>query len=168
MRYPVKLTRDDNETFLVTFPDVPEAVTFGDTREEALARAQDAFATAVEALMKDRREIPPPSRRIGRTIEIPTLMAAKIELYRTMRAQRVGKAELGRRLDWHLPQVDRLLAMKHGSQLDQLESAFRAMGKRVVLAVEDDEPRPRVHAGVLRAATRTSHRPYPKRAAKKR
>ena len=168
MRYPITLTRDDNETFLATFPDVPEAVTFGETREEALARAQDAFATAVEALMKDRREIPPPSRCTGRTIEIPTLMAAKIELYRTMRAQQVGKAELGRRLDWHLPQVDRLLAMKHGSQLDQLESAFRAMGKRVVLAVEDDEPRPRIHPGVLRAAIRTSHRHHVKRAAKKR
>jgi antitoxin HicB len=168
MRYPVTLTRDDNGTFLVTFPDVPEAITYGETRDEALARAPDAFATAVEALMKDRRDIPPPSRSTGRTVELPTLMAAKLELYRTMRAQQIGKAELGRRLDWHLPQVDRLLAMKHGSQLDQLESAFRAMGKRVVLAIEDGEPRPHVHAGVLRAATRTGHRLSPRRAAKKR
>ena len=52
-----------------------------------------------------------------------------------MRDAKVGKAELARRLDWHLPQVDRLLAMTHGSKLDQLESAFRAMGKRLVIGV---------------------------------
>jgi hypothetical protein len=37
----------------------------------------------------------------------------------------VGKAELARRLDCHLPQIDRLLAMTHGSQFEQLEAAFR-------------------------------------------
>ena len=36
-----------------------------------------------------------------------------------MRAGNVGKAELARRLDWHLPQVDRVLRVRHGSQLDQ-------------------------------------------------
>ncbi len=36
MRYPVRLTRDDNNTVMVTFPDVPQAVTYGDTEEEAL------------------------------------------------------------------------------------------------------------------------------------
>ncbi len=137
MRYPVTLTRDDNDTFLATFPDLPGAVTYGETREEALARAQDAFATVVEALMKDRRDIPTPSTKAGSGIELPALMAAKLELYRTMREQSVGKSELGKRLDWHLPQVDRLLAMRHGSQLDQMEEAFAALGKRLVVSVVD-------------------------------
>lgn len=29
MRYPVRLTPDDNNTVLITFPDVPEAISFG-------------------------------------------------------------------------------------------------------------------------------------------
>jgi hypothetical protein len=37
--YPVTLTPDDNDAILVTFPDVPQAITFGDTVEEALERA---------------------------------------------------------------------------------------------------------------------------------
>jgi hypothetical protein len=54
-----------------------------------------------------------------------------------MRAGNVGKAVLARRLDWHLPQVDRVLRVKHGSQLDQMEAAFAALGKKLVLTVVD-------------------------------
>jgi antitoxin HicB len=54
-----------------------------------------------------------------------------------MRKARVGKAELARRLNWHLPQVDWLLDLRHSSRLDQLEAAFRALGK--CLSVEIHE-----------------------------
>jgi antitoxin HicB len=43
--YPVILTPDDG-TVLVTFPDVPEAITFGANAEEALSHAVDALETA--------------------------------------------------------------------------------------------------------------------------
>lgn len=138
MDYPVTLTPDDNDTVLVTFPDVDGAVTFGDTIQEALARAPEALATILEAYIKDRRPIPPPSaRRTKYRVTVPALVEAKIRLYEAMRAAKVGKAELGRRLDWHLPQVDRLLAMTHGSKLEQLEAAFSVLGKRLVVGVED-------------------------------
>jgi antitoxin HicB len=138
MDYPVTLTPDDNGTVLVTFPDVEGAVTFGDTIDEALTRAPDALATILEAYIKDRRPIPLPStRRTKYRVAVPALVEAKIRLYEAMRSAKVGKAELGRRLDWHLPQVDRLLAMTHGSKLAQLEAAFGALGKRLVVGVED-------------------------------
>ena len=136
MRYPVTITPDDGQ-FTVTFPDVPEAVTFGETRAEALQRAPDALLTVFDAFMKDRRDIPTPSQTTGHMIELPALESAKIELYRAMRASNIGKAELARRLDWHLPQVDRVLHVKHGSQLDQMEAAFAALGKKLVLSVVD-------------------------------
>ncbi|MGO9768102.1 MAG: type II toxin-antitoxin system HicB family antitoxin, partial [Roseiarcus sp.] len=47
MRYAVTLAPDDNGTILVTVPDIPEAVTFGDDRDDALARAVDAIETAI-------------------------------------------------------------------------------------------------------------------------
>jgi antitoxin HicB len=138
MDYPVTLTPDDNGTVLVTFPDVDGAVTYGVSIDEALTRAPDALATILEAYIKDRRPIPPPStRRTKYRVAVPALVEAKIRLYEAMRAAKVGKAELGRRLDWHPPQVDRLLAMTHGSKLAQLEAAFGALGKRLVVGVED-------------------------------
>ena len=67
------------------------------------------------------------------------LDTAKIELYRAMREGKVGKAELAKRLQWHLPQVDRVLQVKHGSQLEQMEAAFAALGKKLVISVVDEE-----------------------------
>jgi antitoxin HicB len=182
MRYPVTLTRDTNNTVLVTFPDVSEAVTYGDTIEEALKRAPDALLTIFDALMKDRRDIPTPSVEGERFVALPALETVKIILYQTMRANRVNKAELAKRLDWYPPQVDRVLNVRHGSQLDQVEAALGALGKQLVLSVLDAPPpqatrvpRPRgVHAGVLVAAKArgadTGRRVYRgvKRASKKR
>ncbi len=54
-----------------------------------------------------------------------------------MRAADVGKAELARRLNCHLPQIDRLLDLAHASRLDQLEQAFAALGKRLEVAIQD-------------------------------
>lgn len=133
--YPVTITEDDNDTMLVSFVDLP-AQTFGDDREDALRHAVDALATVLDAYIKDGREIPAPSKGKVR-VAVPALIEAKIRLYEAMRAGKVTKAELGRRLHWHGPQVDRLLAMKHGSQLDQLEAAFGALGKRLMVSLDD-------------------------------
>lgn len=138
MEYPVTIVPDDNDTFLVTFPDVPGAITYGDTIAEALAHAPAALSAILETHIKDRQPIPAPSaRRSKYRVTVPALVEAKVRLYEAMRAAKVTKAELGRRLDCHGPQIDRLLAMRHGSQLDQLEAAFGALGKRLVLGVED-------------------------------
>jgi antitoxin HicB len=134
-RYAVELEPDDNGTFLLTFPDFPEAQTFGETKEEALARGVDALATVMDAYISDRRDIPAPSRIKGLSVCLPALMATKVALYKSMRQQNVGKAELARRLNVHLPQVDRLVDVHHASRLDQLESAFNALGQRLEVSI---------------------------------
>jgi antitoxin HicB len=138
LRYPVRLERDTNGTILAGFPDVPEAHTFGEDREEALARAVDALETAFMGYIEDRRAIPDPSPfKRGSFVALPALTEAKLALYSAMRARRIGKTELARRLNCHLPQVDRLLNLRHGSRLDQLEAAFRAMGKALSVQILD-------------------------------
>lgn len=137
--YPVDIEPDDNGTFLVTFPDLPEAVTFGEDEDEALVRAGDALETAIIGLMAARREVPLPSKpRNGqRSVTLPALAAAKIGLYRAMQAAGLRKTDLARRLNVHLPQVDRFLDLRHASRLDQIESALGAVGKKLVVSVED-------------------------------
>jgi len=133
--YRVELEQDDNGTILVSFPDYPEAHTFGETEEEALLRARDALATVIDAYIKDRRTIPAPSEGKGPFVPVPALTVAKMELHDAMLRAKVTKSELARRLDVHLPQVDRLLDVHHASRLDQLERAFQALGSRMVLSV---------------------------------
>ncbi len=91
------------------------------------------------AIIEDRDPIPAPSRpkRGQKSVRVPTLSEAKLNLYQAMRAEGVGKAELARRLNCHLPQVDRLLDLCHASRLEQLEAAFRALGKRLSIVIED-------------------------------
>lgn len=166
MDYPVTLERDDNGTVLVHFPDFPEAHTFGEDEADAVRHAQYALATVIDAYIKDRRDIPLPSAIVARhRVAVPALVDAKMRLYETMRSGNVGKAELARRLGWHLPQVDRLLAMTHGSRLEQLESAFRVLGKRIVMGIEDVVPRKPQRRSRRRRARGRSHRvPAPNRA----
>lgn len=139
-RYPVTLAHDDDDTFLVTFPDFPEAQTFGETKEEALEHAVDALATVIDAYISDRRDIPAPSPVKKWSVMLPALMATKVGLYVAMREQKIGKAELARRLRVHLPQVDRLLNVRHGSQLGQLEAAFGALGQRLEISIVTYQP----------------------------
>ena len=54
-----------------------------------------------------------------------------------MRDQRIGKAELARRLGWHLPQVDRVLDIRHHSRLDQMDAALDAIGRRLHVYAEE-------------------------------
>ena len=133
----MKLERDEHGAIMVSFPDVPGAITFGKDEQEALARAVDALETMFMGIIADREPIPAPSRlkRGQRSLRVPALTEAKLNLYQTMRSARVGKAELARRLNCHLPQVDRLLDLGHASRLDRLEAAFRVLGKRLNIVV---------------------------------
>ncbi len=137
--YPVVLEADDNDTVMVSFPDVPGAVSFGDDEDEALMRAVDALETMFIATIGDRRDIPVPSRprQRQRTVTLPPLAAAKVALYQTMREQGVRKAELARRLHCDFRQVDRLLDLRHRSRLDQIEAALAALGKRLEIGLRD-------------------------------
>ena len=93
-------------------------------------RAVGALEEAVAARIRARQDIPVPSQGETR-VSLPTLTAVKVILYQGMRDQDVGKAELGRRLGWHLPQVDRVLDVNHHSRLDQMDAALGAIGLRL-------------------------------------
>ena len=61
MRYPFDI-RPDGKFFLVTFPDIPEAITQRETMEEAHQAAIDALETALDFYSEDTRMVPSPSR----------------------------------------------------------------------------------------------------------
>ncbi len=137
LAYPVDLT-PDGDAIVVTFPDVPEAITYGEDEADALLRAIGALETALSIYVDDRRDLPRPSQAGGRPVVAPgALCSIKLQLYQAMRDAGVRKADLARRLGWHAPQVDRLLDLNHASRLDQLEAAFSVLGKRLRIELQD-------------------------------
>jgi antitoxin HicB len=135
--YPVILEAQPEGGFVVTFPDVPEAITQGEDEDEALLCAVDALETALSFYIDARRPLPIPTspKRGQRTVRPSALECAKLGVYRAMTEQGIRKAELARRLGWHLPQVDRLFDLHHASRLDQIEAAARALGKQLDVRV---------------------------------
>ena len=134
--YPVTLT-PDGDTVLVSFVDVPEAITFGSDAAEALLQAIDALETALSFYVDARKPLPVASKpkRGQRTVRPSALEGAKLGVYQAMTEQGIKKAELARRLGWHTPQVDRLFDLRHASRLDQIEAAAHALGRRLEVRV---------------------------------
>lgn len=134
--YPVILTPDDGSV-LVTFPDVPEAITFGADADEALMYAVDALETALSFYVEARKPLPAVSKPIPgqKTVRPSPLECAKLGVYQAMTEQGIKKSELARRLGWHLPQVDRLFDLRHASKLEQVEAAANVLGRHIEVHV---------------------------------
>jgi antitoxin HicB len=121
----------------VTFRDVPEAITEGDSRDKALLRAEDALESALAMYVVAKEPLPMASAAQPGEIMVPlsALGMAKTALYEAMRERGAGRAELARRLRWHLPQVNRVLDLRHSSKLEQIEAALAALGLRLIVDV---------------------------------
>lgn len=134
MDYPVILVPAEG-SYLVDFPDFPEAHSVGETVEEALREAVDGLITAVEMYLEDRQPVPLPSPvEAGQhTVALPALETAKVLLWNEMLKRRLRKADLARLLNVHQPQIDRLFDLRHSSKLDFVEQAAAALGRRLAI-----------------------------------
>lgn len=134
--YPCDLGRDADGELVVSFADVPEAITGGADRFEALGMAEDALAAALAGYVHGKRDIPAPSAVVDgqELVAVPTVVAAKLALYSAMRAQRITKVELARRLGVSESTVRKLTNPDHRSDIGQVQKALQAVGHN--LAVE--------------------------------
>jgi antitoxin HicB len=125
--------------FVVTFRDLPEAITQGEDEAGASEAAAEALRAVVEVLMQHGRAIPRPSRpkRGERLIELDGLIAAKAALYLALGEAGVSRSELARRLGCDEKEVRRLLDPRHRSRFDRLEAALEALGKRLIVEMRD-------------------------------
>ncbi|HJU18442.1 MAG TPA: type II toxin-antitoxin system HicB family antitoxin [Stellaceae bacterium] len=138
LAYPAHLGAEEEGGFIVNVPDFPEGWSQGDDRAEALAQAADLLETMVANYMAEGWDLPDPSSARGRPLVwLAPLVTAKAELYRAMRRAGIGRDELARRLGIAPPEVDRLLSIHHASSLDQIAAGLAALGRRLVVTVED-------------------------------
>jgi antitoxin HicB len=132
LAYPVTLTPDKKDGgYVVTFRDIPEAITQGETVEEALAMAAEALESAMDFYFEDKRPVPMPSpaKRRQHIVELPISLSAKILLLNEMIRQQIRPAELARRLGTTPQTVNRLTNLRHASKIDSIAGAMKALGK---------------------------------------
>ncbi|MDR0587537.1 MAG: type II toxin-antitoxin system HicB family antitoxin [Burkholderiales bacterium] len=137
MKYPVIIEKDQHHGFAAFFPDIPEALTCGDTYEEALEMASDALLVAFEFYFDDFRIIPPPSRvKKGQAfVDVPPSVSAKIFLLNEMIQQKVTNAELARRIGTKQQEITRIVNLRHATKIDTIDSALRALGRHLDLSL---------------------------------
>jgi antitoxin HicB len=137
MRYPVKLTYQAAGNYTVRFPDIPEALTLGDTEEEALHHAADALETALDFYFDNKRLIPGPSlpKRGHKIVELPPSLSAKVLLFNEMLTQQVRPAEIARRLNVSPQEMTRILNPRHTTKIDSIAAALATLGKRLEMQV---------------------------------
>jgi antitoxin HicB len=137
--YPARLTPDAQDGgFVVTFVDLPEAITQGETKEEALQEAADCLEEAMANRMVSGLPIPPSSRlkRGQYAVPVAAQTAAKAALYLALQEARITKAELAKRLRCDEKEVRRLLDPRHPSKLPRLEAALAAIGHRLIVSLQ--------------------------------
>lgn len=69
--YPATFTDDETSGFVISFRDVPEAISQADTMEEAMEMAKDALQSALEIYEETNRPFPEPSACRSGDVMIP-------------------------------------------------------------------------------------------------
>ena len=136
--YAVKLTRDpDDGGFVVTCRDLPEAITQGETTEEALLEAADCLEEAIAARIDDEGDIPVPSasRRGEQLVSVPPSMALKAAVYLAVREAGISNSELARRMRLDEKEARRILDPHHQTRITRIEAALAVLGRHVLLAL---------------------------------
>lgn len=129
--FPAHFEADPDGGFVVTFRDVPEAITQGDTLEDAEAEALNALVTAMEFYFEDGRPVPKPSRvRKGeRLVGLPVSVASKVLLMNAMLDSKLRPVDLAKSMGVKPQEVTRIMDLRHATKIDTLADAFAALGQ---------------------------------------
>lgn len=137
-QWPARI-EPDGGGFMVSFRDVPEALTGADTSAEILSEAADALTVALAGYVEAGKIPPAPSRRVAGEvlIAVPPVAAAKLALGEALRSHDMKAADLASMLRRDHKIVRRLLSLDHNSKIEAVEEALALLGGHLVVGYEE-------------------------------
>ena len=137
MYYPAKFTPAEEGGYVVTFRDIPEAITQGDDMTEAMHMAEDVLASSMDFYFEDQRPAPLPSapKEGERPVALPLSVYSKVLLLNEMLAQNISKSELARRLETTPQEVQRITGLNHATKIDTVVRALAQLGRRLEVRI---------------------------------
>jgi antitoxin HicB len=137
--YRAKFERGERRGIVVSFPDVPEAITQGKDAADALAQAEDALGLALLSYPARGLPLPKPKARGAKLIPVAVgpEVAAKIALLDALRERGISKSAFARLIDKDEKEVRRILDPYHATKMSTLDGALRALNRRVVVEVQE-------------------------------
>lgn len=136
-KYPARFDPADEGGYTVTFRDIPEAITQGDTLEEAEALARDALITAMDFYFEAGRAVPSPSEleEGERLVALPASVAAKVALLNARLESGARPADVARVMGCKAQEMTRVFDLGHATKIDTIAAALAAMGYELELKV---------------------------------
>ena len=137
--YAARIEPDPEGGFLVTFPDVPEAITAGATLTEARANGSEALGLALRGYLVLDRPLPTRAAKCKGLVEVPVnaATALKLAVIEAFNSSGISKSDLARRLGKAEGEARRILDPDHPTKVQALETALAALGKEIVISVRD-------------------------------
>ena len=139
--YRAQFERGAKRGLVVSFPDVPEAITQGRDMADARAMAEEALGLVLLSYLA--RDLPLPKAKASGKKLVPVAVApdvaAKLAMLESFVAAGISKSELARRIGKDEKEVRRILDPKHATKLQALTAALRALGKRLVVGMMEAE-----------------------------
>jgi antitoxin HicB len=117
----------------VRFPRIPEALTEGETEEEARTSAVDCLIAALEGYVKAGGPVPRPSLPDPALdhVVLPPQVAAKLAVYETMQARGWSKARLAMELGVSESSVRLMLNLRRRSPVRIIEAALAKIDREL-------------------------------------
>jgi antitoxin HicB len=134
--YPAIVKKQKPSGYFVRFPDIEEALTQGETVEEALLNASEVLTLALDHRLRRERKTPLPSScPKGAHLVAPDAKTQAAILVRLLRGDR-SVADLARVLGTSWPAVARLEDPRHSPTLRNLERTAAALGQKLIVSFE--------------------------------
>lgn len=135
--YPITV-HHENDHYWSSCRDIPEAHSAGDTLAELLSNAVEGITLALSIYVDQGRDIPLASLpgEGQQPVYLPAQTVAKIVLWNGLRERGLRVADLARQLGVSHPVASRLVDFEHNSKIEQVESALRALGLRLVIGAQ--------------------------------
>ncbi len=135
MRYLYPCTIEGNEEdgdgFVVSYPDIPWAITGGFTFKESLILAEDCLVVALAHYVDHDEDLPAPSpyQKGQELLTVQPVIAAQLDLYTAMREQGISLPELAERLGISEGDAAPLLSLDYCTPIGEVAKALRAVGR---------------------------------------
>lgn len=135
--YPALLRDNKEGGFIVSFRDVPEAITEIWSLEELQNTAVDALVTMLEMYFEKNKIFPEPSKpkKNEVMVQLPLIVVAKMLLLNVMVSGNIRPCDLARKMNVKPQEVNRIINLQHNTKIDTVDLAMKALGKNLQLTV---------------------------------
>ena len=123
--------------FVITFPDIPEAISEADDKSSALFNASEVLDLCLAERLVSGEELPPPSKlHEGVWIEPSVSIQAAVLVRQAREKEGKNLADLARALKTSWAAAQKLENPTNNPTLRQLERTAAVLGKRLVVSFD--------------------------------